>query len=77
MHSSGTVVATSSGQRSLPGVDDSDDSTEDGERNENEIDEEGGDDENISEESDSGVSSPHSVKPSWQTQDNSIKVWSL
>lgn len=61
VHSSGTVVATCSGQRSVPNLGDNDSSESESDS------EDGSEDEN---------SLSHSVK-SHGTPDNSIKVWSL
>ena len=61
VHSSGTVVATCSGQRSIPNLGNDDSS-------ESESDSEG--------DSEDENSPSHSAKPHW-TPDNSIKVWSL
>jgi hypothetical protein len=76
VHSSGTVVATCSGQRAIPDFEDSDVSSGDSESSEDETDEEDGDT-NSYENSDGNESSTYSVKPTGRTPDNSIKVWSI
>ncbi|RDL39823.1 Uncharacterized protein BP5553_04163 [Venustampulla echinocandica] len=66
VHSSGTVVATCSGQKTLPSVDGSDSGSDD--------ESSGSDSDDDSEESENSSCSAH---PTFKTPDNSIKVWSL
>ncbi|CZS89322.1 related to guanine nucleotide-binding protein [Rhynchosporium agropyri] len=66
VHSSGTVVATSSGHRSSPGFESSIQGSEDS-----------SDDSSDSESDDEGSVSTRSLSPNFRTPDNSIKVWSL
>jgi hypothetical protein len=76
VHSSGTVVATCSGQRSIPNFEESDSGSEENERSDDERDEEN-DRTESTEDSDDDESSTYSVKQTGRTPDNSIKVWSL
>jgi hypothetical protein len=72
VHSSGTVVATCSGQRSEPIFDDCESESEESDSDE--------DSEQSSSDDDSEVESSTSslsVKLSSRTPDNSIKIWSL
>lgn len=62
VHSSGTVIATCSGQRAFPSL------------GEDESDDEAGEEQTSDGED---QSSRHSSKPPSRTSDNSIKVWSL
>lgn len=75
VHSSGTVVATCSGQRSIPSFENSGSNSDDSETSEDETDKD--DDANSSESSDRAESFTYAVKPTGRTPDNSIKVWSL
>jgi hypothetical protein len=76
VHSSGSVVATCSGQRSEPNFDDSESESE--ENDSDEESEESGSDigSDSGSEGESSISS-QSVKLSSRTPDNSIKIWSL
>lgn len=76
MHCSGTVVATCSGQRSIPDVEASDSSSNDDGSSGGPSDDEDGDPTNIG-DSDDEQSPTCSIKPTGRTLDNSIKVWSL
>lgn len=75
VHSSGTVVATCSGQRTILDFENTDSDSEGSESSEDETDDDE-DPTNGSDDSD-GDSSTHSIKPIGRTPDNSIKVWSL
>ena len=75
VHSSGTVVATCSGQRTIPDFENTGSDSEDSENSEDETDE-FDDPTNGSDDSDRD-SSTHSIKSTVRTPDNSIKVWSL
>ncbi|KAK2624547.1 hypothetical protein QTJ16_006497 [Diplocarpon rosae] len=77
VHSSGTVVATCSGQRSFS-VEDTDDGTGDGESTDDDSsDDDNSTDSNSDSDSSSGSRLSRSPKPVSTSPDNSIKVWSL
>ena len=76
VHSSGTVVATCSGQRAVPDFGNTESDSESNESGEDETDE-SEDETNGPEDSIGDSSSTYSMKATGQTPDNSIKVWSL
>jgi telomerase Cajal body protein 1 len=72
VHSSGTVVATCSGQRSTPVLGDSDSCSEESDSDEDSEESTSDDD-----STDESVTSSQSPTLNSRTPDNSIKVWSL
>lgn len=76
VHSSGTVVATCSGQRSTPTTDDSESSSEDSDSDEDSVEDS---DESCSDEESESQSATPNQAPMLNSRapDNSIKVWCL